>query len=184
MPGKIRKRLFTIDEFHRIVYAGILPDERLELIKGEIFVTTPVTEGFYGCIRRLNHQLNRSFGARAVVDVHGVAWLGDKFSEVYPDVSVLREDVLSDEVPQHKDILVAIEVSEFHRDYNAGATIPCYAEGGIPEAWLIDLRSGTIYVYRQPSLQGYQEIGEYRRGDAISPEAFPDVRIPVDAILG
>ncbi len=184
MPGKIHKRLFTVNEFLRIVAAGIFPDERLELIEGEIFVTTPITEGRYGCIRRLNYQLNRSFGARAVVDVHSIVWLNDQFSEVYPDVSVLREGTLSDELPRPKDILLAIEVSEFNQDYNAGATIPRYGEDGVPEAWLIDLRSGTISVYCRPSHQGYQEVQEYRRGDEISPEAFPDVRISVASILG
>lgn len=184
MPGKIHKRLFTVNEFLRMVAAGIFPDERLELIEGEIFVTTPVTEGRYGCIRRLNYQLNRSLGARAVVDVHSVVWLNENFSEVYPDVSVLREGTLSDELPKPKDILLAIEVSEFNRDYNADATIPRYGEDGVPETWLIDLRSGTVSVYRQPFPEGYREVQEYRRGDEVSLETFPDVRIPVGSILG
>jgi Uma2 family endonuclease len=58
------------------------------------------------------------------------------------------------------------------------------AESGIPEAWLVDLTSDTIFAFHRPSPQGYQEIRQYRRGNEISPEAFPDVRFAAEEILG
>ena len=55
---------------------------------------------------------------------------------------------------------------------------------GIPEAWLVDLPRSVIEVYRDPSPQGYREVLTLRRGDRISPLAFPDLQLDVDAILG
>jgi Uma2 family endonuclease len=59
-----------------------------------------------------------------------------------------------------------------------------YAEAGILEAWLADLSSDTIFAYRRPTPDGYREVREYRRGDWISPEAFPEERFRVDELLG
>ena len=55
---------------------------------------------------------------------------------------------------------------------------------GIPEAWLVDLKSETIFVHRRPSPEGYQDVRAYRRGETIYPEAFPETGFAVDAILG
>lgn len=58
------------------------------------------------------------------------------------------------------------------------------AYGGTREAWLIDLNSETLFAFRQPSLKEYLDVRPYRRGDSVSPEAFPDVQFTIDAILG
>jgi len=77
-----------------------------------------------------------------------------------------------------------VEVSDSSLAYDRDVKIPLYAESGIPEAWLVDLNSKTIFAYRQPSRMGYQEVRQYRRGDAISIQAFPDVQFALDEILG
>ena len=108
-------------------------------------------------------------------------------TEPQSDLALLwPRDDLALNPPVAADVPLVIEVAESSFVRDRDVKIPLYAESGIPEAWLVDVRKGrgTIYVYRQPSPRGYQEIREYRRGDEISPEAFPDVRIPVDAILG
>ncbi len=55
---------------------------------------------------------------------------------------------------------------------------------GIPEAWLVALNTETIFVYRRPSPEGYQDVRAYRRGETIYPEAFPETGFAVDEILG
>jgi len=52
------------------------------------------------------------------------------------------------------------------------------------ETWLVDLNSATLFVYRRPSPEGYQDVRAYRRGESVSPAAFPDVSFTVEEILG
>ena len=46
------------------------------------------------------------------------------------------------------------------------------------------LPRSVVEIYRDPSPQGYREMLTLRRGDRISPLAFPDLQFDVDAILG
>lgn len=178
------KRLLTVDEFQSMAETGVFSeDERLELIRGEIVEMSPIGERHFGCVRRLNYRLNRRLGSRAVVDIQNPLWLGDQ-SNVYPDVIVLRKGFLSDEMPRPQDVLLVIEVADSSLAYDRDVKIPLYAESAVPEAWLIILKSQTIFVYRQPSPEGYREVRQYRRGETISLEAFPEERLTVDSILG
>lgn len=184
MAIPFQRELITVEELQRMVETGVFSeDERLELIRGEIVEMTPIGERHFGCVRRLNYRLNRRLGARAVVDIQNPLWLDDQ-SNVYPDVIVLRKGFLSDEMPRPKDVLLVIEVADSSLAYDRDVKIPLYAESGVPEAWLVDLNSQTIFVYRQPSPEGYREVRQYRRGEAISLAAFPEERLTVESILG
>ncbi|MEL7476360.1 MAG: Uma2 family endonuclease, partial [Cyanobacteria bacterium J06555_12] len=47
-------RQFTVDEYYRMAEAGILtPDDRVELIEGEIVQMSPMGSRHAACIKRL-----------------------------------------------------------------------------------------------------------------------------------
>jgi Uma2 family endonuclease len=50
--------------------------------------------------------------------------------------------------------------------------------------WVASLNAEQIFLYRDPTPTGYATVQVARRGDVISPLAFPDLTIAVDAILG
>jgi Uma2 family endonuclease len=77
-----------------------------------------------------------------------------------------------------------VEVSETSGDVDREVKVPLYAREGIPEVWLVDLAGEVIEVYRKPSAEGYREARQVRRGEALSPEAFPDLVASADEILG
>jgi Uma2 family endonuclease len=41
-----------------------------------------------------------------------------------------------------------------------------------------------LEVYRQPTTAGYQEVRLLQRGAPIAPQAFPDLALTVDDLLG
>jgi Uma2 family endonuclease len=185
MAIPFRRGLITVDDFQRMAETGVFArDARLELIRGEIVEMAPIGKRHFGCVRRLNYRLNRRLGDRAVVDIQNPLWLGDHQSNVYPDVILLSQGFLSDEMPKPKDVVLVIEVADSSLAYDRDVKIPLYAESGIPEAWLVDLNSKAVFVYRRPSAEGYREVRQYRRGDAISSQAFPNIQFAVDEILG
>ena len=89
MPTEtITKKLFTRDEFQRILDAGIFPpDQRFELIRGEIIEMPSPGGRHVGRVNRLTRLFVTRFGESAVVSVQN-AMCVDDFSEPKPDISV------------------------------------------------------------------------------------------------
>ena len=68
--------------------------------------------------------------------------------------------------------------------FDRNVKLPLYALHGIPELWLINLREDIVEVYRNPEGSAYRESTRLRRGETLSPQAFPDVALEVEEILG
>jgi Uma2 family endonuclease len=188
------RRRITIDEWYRIVDAGVFPEnERLELIRGEILRVPPfgdrdapvVVPRHAGCLRRLYRQFSFRLTS-ALVDVQSPISWSERHSAPQPDLALLRfrEDLYSVSLPIPTDIFLVIEASNSDLTYERDTKIPFYSEASIPEAWFVDLNAERILVYRRPSPEEYQEVHAYRRGETIYPEAFPETGFAVDEILG
>src|SRR5438874_2472960 len=53
METEVAKKLFTVEEYHRMGQAGIFhPEARLELIEGEIIEMSPVGDRHISCVNR------------------------------------------------------------------------------------------------------------------------------------
>ena len=66
------RRLFTVDEYARMVEAGILTkQDHVELIHGEIIEMTPIGQGHFAATTALNALLVERLGRRAVVGSSG-----------------------------------------------------------------------------------------------------------------
>lgn len=181
------RRLFTTAEYHAMGDSGILSeDDRVELIEGEIWQMSPIGPPHASHVARLDYVLQRRLKeGQAIVGVQAPIHLDD-FSEPQPDLALLRfrQNFYASALPTPQDTLLVIEVSDTTVRHDRQVKMNLYARHGLPEAWLVDLPSSVIEVYRDPSPQGYREVLTLRRGDRISPLAFPDLMIEVDAILG
>mgnify|MGYP005850732689 CR=1 FL=1 len=186
MGVQVVKHRFTVEEYHRMGTAGIFSeDDRVELIEGEIVEMSPIGSRHANCVRRLIYLLSRMTGERAVIDVQNPIRLGE-YSEPQPDVTLLRPrpDFYAAAHPGPADVLLVIEVADTSADYDREVKVPLYALAGIPEVWLVELYAEQIEVYRQPLPHGYQEVQIVRRGQHLSPQAFPEPALAVDDILG
>ena len=81
-----------------------------------------------------------------------------------------------------------IELSPVGRQHAAcvdrTVKVPLYAQDGIAEVWIVDLKAGEVEVYREPRADGYGQRLRFRRGDGLSFQAFADAQFTVDQILG
>jgi len=187
MAVAYQRRRLTIEEYHQMIETGILSeDERIELIRGDMVEMSPIGKRHSACVRRFIRSFSSRLASRAVVDIQDPVTLGDQQSEPQPDIVLFRyqEDCYSAEPPKPEDVLLVVEVADSSLVYDRDVKIPLYAEAGIPEAWLVALPSDTVFSYRDPSPTGYRKVREYRRGDVISPKAFPDEHFAVNEILG
>jgi Uma2 family endonuclease len=187
MAVPIQKRFVTIDEYHRMGRQGIFPlDARLELIRGEIIEMSPIGPAHAGSVRRFIRNFSARLSSYAIVDAQNPVELRDQESEPQPDIALLRlrNDLYSTATPEPGDTLLVVEVADSSLSFDRKVKMHLYAEAGIPESWLVDLNSETLFVFRRPSPEGYQDVRAYRRGESVSPETFPQVSFTVDEILG
>ena len=185
MPVEITKRLFDVDEYHRMAQAGILSeDDRVELIDGEIVAMTPIGPRHNASVNRANRALVTVVGDQAIVQVQGSVRLG-RFREPQPDLVLLRPqpDFYASRLPGPSDILLIIEIAESSLDYDREVKARIYAQSGVQEYWLVDLDDRSVSCHTEQRGGEYQKLRQYRSGQSIAPEALPSCAIAVDVLL-
>ena len=177
------RRLFTIEEYERMVETGILTrEERVELIEGEIVETSPIGDPHAAFVANLTHLLVSRVGDRARVWVQGPVRVPPR-SKPQPDLALLRSRSYVRAGATTEDVLLVIEIADTSLRYDRTVKLRLYAHAGIPEYWIVDANAETLEIYRSPSGERYAEHLRPSRGDTVAPLAFPDAAIPVDAIF-
>ena len=182
--GMVRRR-FTVAEYYCMGEAGILgPDERTELIEGEIFVEPPNTPFHAAAGTRLARSFHQRFVDQAAVRNHNPIRLRDD-SEPQPDIVLarLRPESYGIAHPQPEDILLVVEICDTTLTSDREKKLPLYARAGTIETWLMNLPDDRIEVYRDPAPEGYRSITLVPRDGTVTPLAFPDVAIPCAELL-
>ena len=167
--------------------AGILADDpRIELIAGSIVVRERTGSRHAGAVDRVGHLFFGELAGRAIVRIQNPVTFPDEMSELQPDITLLRPraDFYSSAHPGAPDVLLLIEVADSTLRLDRRVKIPLYARAGIIEAWLLDLTTEYVEVFREPSGALYREIVRLARGSRLAPLAFPDLTLAVDDLLG
>src|SRR5207237_10281059 len=90
MPVEVLKKKFTVEEYYRMAEVGIIgPEDRVELIDGEIIEMSPIGSRHLGCVNRGNQMLIQAFAGKAVVSVQHPLQLNN-FTEPEPDIVLLK----------------------------------------------------------------------------------------------
>jgi Uma2 family endonuclease len=186
MAVEILRKKFTVGQYHQMVESGILTDrDRVELLQGDIIEMSPVASRHAACVDRLNEVLVLGLSARAMVRVQGSIHLGHR-SAPQPDVAILRRrpDFYATAHPQADDVLALVEVADTTVEFDRTVKVPLYAQDGIAEVWMVDLKADAVEVYRGPRSDGYQQVQTFQRGDGLEFQALADAKFTVDQILG
>lgn len=155
----VQRRLFTVSDYYKMAEAGILsPDDRVELIRGEILKMSPIKSQHAGVINKLVKMLIRQLDDRATVAGQNPLHIS-KFSEPEPDIIVarFREDEYVERHPRPEDVFLLIEVADSSLAFDRKAKTPLYAQAGIPEYWIVNLNDRQIEIFRSPAEGEYQE---------------------------
>jgi Uma2 family endonuclease len=180
-----KRRPISVRDYHLMYEAGMFgPDERVELIRGELISVPPMGTPHQSAINRVNRLLTERFNGRAVVQVQCPVIVSDD-SEPEPEFALLRWDPTGYEggKPQPADTYLLVEVSASSRAFDRRVKVPLYAETGIPEVWIVDVVDSILRVYRNLKDGRYSTTVVLRRGDTVACAAFPDDPLAVDQIL-
>ncbi|MBS9388372.1 MAG: Uma2 family endonuclease [Dolichospermum sp. WA123] len=176
----------NVSQYHQMSEVGIFSEnDKVELINGEIIEMSPIGRRHAACVDRINRLFSNILGMKVIVRVQNPIILNN-LSEPEPDIALLqpRADFYESGHPQPQDIFLLIEVADSSLEYDRDVKIPLYASSGITEVWLVDIYEQVIIVYRYPSENGYSDIQKLSRGEKMSIQAFPEINLVVDNILG
>jgi Uma2 family endonuclease len=174
---------FTVEQYYQMAESGILgPDERVELIEGEIVEMAAIGPTHAWLVANLNRAVFRQFGDDVRLDVQNPIHLGPR-TEPQPDLCLSRYYPGRGTHPTPEDIHFVVEVSDSTLDYDRNTKLPLYAAAGIAESWLFDVDTWTLE--RQTKLRDgvYQQVARAVRGQSLASTTRPDITLAVDDLL-
>jgi Uma2 family endonuclease len=184
-------RRWTRKEYHRAAELGLFrPDERLELIRGEIIVVSPQKELHYAAIYSGAEALKVAFGPGYWVRQQGPLVLGED-SEPEPDLLIVPgswQDYRKH--PTAAQVLLLIEVADTTLRTDRGSKAALYAEAGVADYWIVNVRARALEVYRdlgplskRQAAFGYRSKTVYQEGETVISLSAPHAVIRVADLL-
>lgn len=189
MPA-IQTKRWTRVEYERLIDLGVFgPQDRLELLGGQLVVAEPQGTDHYSAILRSTRVLQAAFGAGWLVRPQGPVALDDE-SEPEPDVAVVSGDIDDYRLAHPARPVLAIEVAVSSLALDRSHKASLYARAGVADYWIINLVDRVLEVHRDPAPDleapygwAYASIEILSGGAAIAPLAAPTSPIAVTALL-
>ncbi len=184
MPAGIERHRFDVEEYHRMLEAGVLSeDDRVELIGGEIADMTPVGWRHVECVNRLTMLLAAFAAGKGYTGSvqNPLRLAGD--AEPQPDPALIKERPRRD-LPTPEDVVLAVEVAETSLAYDRDIKLPLYARAGIPEARVVDLRNRKLEIGIDPASSGYRVFRPGGPSEQLNSETVEGLSLSVDEVLG
>jgi len=173
---------WSIAKWHELVETGLLEDQPVELIEGEIIKMSPEGVEHTYTNYQIDKYLTQLLDGLAVVrEAHPITLDN---SEPEPDLAIVRlpDHLYRTRQPKAEDIYWLIEISKNTLTIDLTTKANLYARNGIPEYWVIDLINRRLIVHTQPQSTHYDQVLEYTVG-VVSTQAFPEIKIALDQLL-
>lgn len=176
---------WTLDRYHQAVEAGVFDEQPVELLRGEIVVMPPEGEPHACRGDVIAEYLRGLLGVRAQVREGKPITISNSASEPEPDIAIVERLFweYDEHHPYPKNIFWLIEFSKTSLKKDLDIKSDIYAEAGIQEYWVVNLKATKLIVFRDPVDGEYQSKQTYNAG-TISPWAFSDVVMSIDVLLG
>ncbi|BAZ10197.1 hypothetical protein NIES4071_20110 [Calothrix sp. NIES-4071] len=165
---------WTVDDYHRIVASGVLAEYRCELIRGKIVDMAPEGPGHAHRCETSARYLERLFGKGWWARQGKPITLSD--SEPEPDIAIVRERDYSQQHPKSEDICLIVEYAFSTQAKDTGVKRDVYAEHGIPDYIVADLKSSKVIDYSNPVNSVYTSEQTFYSGLIQIPQIQVDVQ--------
>ncbi|MEG4587738.1 Uma2 family endonuclease [Microcoleus sp. MOSTC5] len=186
----VTAKRFSIAEYHRLGELGFFaPDERVELIRGEIIIMAAKGRLHSFCNSLLVEELIILLARRARVRAQEPIILSED-SEPEPDVVIAgnRADRYLSSHPEPADILLVIEVADSTLKYDRTTKLSLYAETGISNYWIFNLVDNQLEMYSEP-YQKQNGSYNYQLQRVVLPNltvvipGFPELSLDLSAVF-
>jgi len=165
---------------------GILnPNERTELIAGQITLMAAKGTPHVTALRLLGNALNALLAEHPIfVSTQDPIQLDD-FSEPEPDLAIIKGTVLDygEHHPRPEQVYLVVEVADSTLKQDCEIKDKLYAQAGITEYWVLDLRNRQLHIFQKPTSTGYTRHLILSEPNQIAPLAFPNLTLSLTSIL-
>jgi Uma2 family endonuclease len=169
----------TVESYHRMIEAGVFgPDDRVELIEGELIAMVPPKPAHADYVDVLGAVLRRC--TKLTVRVQNPITLPEH-SEPQPDIALVASRRYRDSHPLPDDIQLVIEVSDASLGKDKQIKLPLYARYGLPEVWILDVVGRAMECYWDPQEGRYAKSSRTTQGVLVSPTQS-EITIDLDAL--
>ena len=185
------RRRWTREEFDRAEAMGLFgPEERLELIEGELYVKDAIVNTPHATAQRRCEKILNQIFAEGYVVCGQLPLALDRRSKPLPDIAVVvgSIDDYEDEHPTTAVLIIEISDTTLRLDRSRKAAL--YARSGIQDYWILNLNNRTLEVYRQPiPAPGrpfgsvYENVTILTEADTITPLAMPEATLTITELL-
>lgn len=177
----------SIEEYDRLIKRGFfkpLRDRRIELIRGELREMSPPGPAHEEAVDSLSEWSLDVVDRRLVrVRVQNTIGLPELDTVPLPDVTWVRRQSFRNTRPTADDIFLIIEVADSSLNYDRGRKAKLYAEAGIADYWVVNLRDECIEVFRGPQDGTYQSHEVFDRGHTVRPLRFSKLKLSVTKLF-
>jgi Uma2 family endonuclease len=173
---------WTLADYHSMVRAGLFEGRPIELLNGLIVEMPPEGPEHADASTRLMPELWSAARGRYQVRAAKPISIPPNDSEPEPDIALVRDRSYKNAHPQPEDIFLVIEFSNTSLAKDTEDKPLVYAQAGIEEYWVVNLRDRCVILYRDPCEGNYQSEQKIFTGDT-SPLLFPDVVISISWLL-
>jgi Uma2 family endonuclease len=186
----VTAKRFSIAEYHRLGELGFFePDDRIELIRGEIIIMAAKGRLHSVCNSLLVEELILLLARRARLRGQEPIILSDN-SESEPDVVIARNrsDNYFSSHPQPADILLVIEVADSTLKYDRTTKLSLYAETGISNYWIFNLVDNQLEMHSEPYRKqngsfSYQLQRVVLPNQTVVIPGFPELSLDLSAVF-
>ncbi len=179
----VQTRRWSREEYDRMVGEGFFgPEERLELVNGEIVQMTPQGSAHAAAVSLVQEALNAAFGTGYTVRVQ-MPLAVDPSSEPEPDVAIVRGSPRDYKARHPETAVLVVEVADTTLSYDRERKARLYASAGIPEYWVLNLLNRCLEIHRSPAPGSYEDRRLLGPGETVTPLASPQSPVAIDDLL-
>ncbi|MBX9846844.1 MAG: Uma2 family endonuclease [Xanthobacteraceae bacterium] len=170
------RRRFTVAELERMTEVGVLePDERIELIGGDIVVMSPkglpheILKAALSIYWTLRLPGDTRFAIATTFRLSADTYLEPDFV-FYPKSSGIRGLAAA-------TAKLVVEIADSSLGYDLGRKAALYAGFGITELWVIDAVKLVTHIHRDPAEQGYRSVSVFAPDARLVPQALAGLAV-------
>lgn len=179
-----RRLRFSVDDFYRMIEMGMIDEyEKSEIIDGEMVPKMTIGDRHAVAVNRLNRSLAKLLPESVLLSVQNPLRVTD-FDEPEPDIVLADLNKFDgNRHPRPSETFLVIEVSDSSLKQDREVKLPLYAEAGIAEVWIVNLRDNVIEVHQNPNLGMYQQVKIFKAGEQVKSAVLPQLVLEVDSII-
>ena len=177
LPIDPPRKLWTRVQCEELEKAGLLDQQHLELIEGELINRMGKKRPHVNALAYLVGWLASIFGKEFVLQEApiDVAPQDNPTSEPEPDAIVLKKPYhqFASSNPGPDDLKLVVEVSDSSLYFDITKKAALYARAAISEYWVLDVTGHRLFVHLDPHEGKYQSVKEYNEQESVSPLSAP-----------